>query len=146
MANGNAARDAGGVARIIPDGVVRMTIEMTTGNLYTDAESPSPQGERYHELLAAAGVRIARIESNAHSSAEDFWYDQDDDEWVAIIAGDAVLELADGTWHAMGTGDWIVIPAHTRHRIVGTSDRTLWLAVYIDGAARGSGPLLAPSP
>ena len=118
-----------------------MTMELTAGNLFEGDEPPSPLDERSRDLFARAGVRVARIESNAFSSPEDFWYDQDDDEWVAVIAGDAVIEFADGTWHAMCAGDWVVIPAGIRHRIAGTDERTIWLAVH---AARGA--LLPPTP
>jgi len=34
----------------------------------------------------------------------------------------------------MGAGDHLFIPAHTRHRVLATSEepRCLWLAVHID--------------
>jgi cupin 2 domain-containing protein len=102
-----------------------------TGNLFDQRDPPAIGSERLATLWSAGAVRVARIESSAHASPDGFWYDQDDDEWVVVLEGDAVIEFDDGDWHALGTGDWIVIPAHARHRIVHTAERTVWLAVHV---------------
>ena len=112
-----------------------MTMNLTAGNLLEGDDAPPSLHESSRDLYANGAVRIARIASNAYSSPEDFWYEQDDDEWVALVSGDAVIEFADGTWHCMGAGDWIVIPAGMRHRIAGTDAKTVWLAVHAKPAA-----------
>src|SRR5437868_6154456 len=100
-------------------------MNLESGNLFGSDEWPVAESEHHRDLAAWPNVRIEQIESNAYASAEGEWFDQDEDEWVAVITGDAVIEFADGTWHAMCAGDWVVIPAHVRHRIAGTSDRTV---------------------
>lgn len=78
------------------------------------------------------GVRIERIISNGHASPEGFWYDQDEHEWVMVIQGAAVLALDGQADVHLKAGDYLNIPAHTRHRVVCTaSDQTtVWLAVF----------------
>ncbi|MBI3822572.1 MAG: cupin domain-containing protein [Planctomycetes bacterium] len=84
-------------------------------------------------LLDAANVRIERIASHGHASPDDFWYDQDQHEWVALLKGAARLRFDDGTVE-MKPGDCINIPAHKRHRVEWTTpeEPTIWLAVLYD--------------
>jgi cupin 2 domain-containing protein len=77
------------------------------------------------------GVRIERIVSQGHSSPADFWYDQPESEWVLVLKGAARLEFEDRMVE-MSPGDYINIPAHTKHRVAWTSpdEPTIWLAVH----------------
>ena len=54
-------------------------------------------GEITKTLLAAPGVRIERIVSLGQASPPGFWYDQDEAEWVLLLAGAARLRFADET-------------------------------------------------
>ena len=105
-------------------------------NLFADLPSELP--EEITEILAEANsIRIERIISHGHSSPKDFWYDQDENEWVAVLKGRAKLlfESEDDPME-MGPGDFVTIPAHTRHRVEWTTpgETTVWLAVfYRDG-------------
>ena len=102
--------------------------EMT--NLLTDLSSELP-AELFTTLLTAANVRIERIVSHGHASADGFWYDQDQHEWVILLKGAARLRFDDGIIE-MKPGDFINIPAHKRHRVEWTSsdEPTIWLAVH----------------
>ena len=104
------------------------------GNVFAGLTEPGA-AEVFDTLFDSAAVRIERIVSHDHANAEDFWYDQPDDEWVMVVRGEAVLVLDDGRRHAMHAGDWILIPAHCRHRVASTGADTVWLAVHV--AARG---------
>jgi cupin 2 domain-containing protein len=95
------------------------------------ANLPAPAAEESFEtLFTAPGCRIERIVSHGHASPPDFWYDQAEDEWVALLEGEAVLAFADGARLTMRRGDWITIPAHGRHRVEATGPGTVWLAVH----------------
>ena len=90
--------------------------------------------EELTEVLAQSKyVRIERIVSTGQASPKDSWYDQDEDEWVVVLKGQAKLlfEDEDEPVH-MRPGDHINIPAHRRHRVEWTSpdEPTLWLAVF----------------
>lgn len=95
-----------------------------------------PAGEIVERLAGNSTVRIERIVSRGQASAEGFWYDQDEAEFVLVLAGAARLEFANGEVLALGPGDFVDIAPHRRHRVDWTDpdQRTVWLAVfYIPG-------------
>ncbi len=102
-------------------------------NLFADVPSPLPD-ELFTTLLEASDVRIERIVSHGHASPEGFWYDQDQHEWVMVLKGAARLRFEDEVVE-MKPGDFVNIPAHTKHRVEWTTpdEPTLWLAVHYDG-------------
>ena len=79
-----------------------------------------------------SAVRIERIVSQGHVSPEDFWYDQDEGEWVAVLQGEAELEFKDYKIK-LNSGDYIFIKPHELHRVIYTSSQPqcVWLAVFI---------------
>ena len=89
--------------------------------------------ERIEELLRRPGLRVERIVSMQAASSPDFWYDQDWDEWVAVLAGCGTLLFADGPERvALQAGEAMLIPAHCRHRVESTDpdNATIWLAIH----------------
>ena len=91
-------------------------------------------GEVMEVLVKTKKCRIERIISKGHSSPEDFWYDQEQDEWVMVLAGKAGIAFQkNDTIVEMNPGDSILIPAHERHRVAWTDPgtETVWLAVHI---------------
>lgn len=90
-------------------------------------------------MLESPSVRIERIISHGHASAEGFWYDQDDDEWVMMLRGTAAIRFGDGTLVDLGPGDHVHIPRHIRHRVERTSDDVVWLAVHLKAEPSPSG-------
>jgi cupin 2 domain-containing protein len=89
--------------------------------------------EAFELLLSRPGLSIERIVSHGHASPPDFWYDQDEDEWVMVVAGRAAIGFEDGREVELGPGDWLSLPAHCRHRVLRTATPTVWLAVYAGG-------------
>lgn len=84
-------------------------------------------------LLDAAHVRVERVVSVGHASPPGFRYDQDDGEWVAVLAGQARLSIdGEAAPRVLGPGDFVDLPAHTRHRVEWTDPAvpTVWLAVF----------------
>jgi cupin 2 domain-containing protein len=47
--------------------------------------------EHVDELLRRPNLRIERIVSTGQASAETFWYDQTEHEWVVVLSGRAKL-------------------------------------------------------
>ena len=94
--------------------------------------SPEPPGEAVEEILRADGFRIERIVSRGQNSPEGFWYDQQTEEWVLLISGNATLGFDDGRKVDLKPGDYILIPSHCRHRVERTSpgQETAWLTVH----------------
>lgn len=44
-------------------------------------------------LLRKENVRVERIVSTGQVSPEGFWYDQEENEWLMIVQGEAVLNV-----------------------------------------------------
>ena len=95
-------------------------------------EIPSKISDELITVLAESnGVKIERIVSDGHASPEGFWYDQDQNEWVLLLSGSAVLTI-ENKQIELNPGDHLLIPAHQRHRVESTSqtEKTIWLAVF----------------
>jgi len=97
-----------------------------------DAIPEDLQSEVFEKLVASDGVRIERIISKGHQSPESGWYDQDKNEWVLVLRGEAILSFADETSVRLKTGDFINITAHKKHRVEWTTPdvETIWLAIH----------------
>ena len=98
------------------------------------AQIPDAIPNELTETLAQAqGVRIERIVSHGHASSPDFWYDQEENEFVLLIQGAARLRF-ENELVTMNPGDWLDIPAHRQHRVEWTApdQPTIWLAVFYE--------------
>ena len=88
--------------------------------------------EIVEELLESESVRIERIVSKGHRSPEAGWYDQNENEWVAVLEGSGRIAYEDGSEIVLEKGDSLNIPKRTKHRVVWTDpdQPTIWLAVF----------------
>jgi len=91
--------------------------------------------ERIEVLWQTEQVRIERIVSTGQSSPPGFWYDQEEDEFVMLLQGTAMLDFDGGRRQQMEAGDFLLIPAHEKHRIAATSFQPpcIWLCVFLVG-------------
>jgi cupin 2 domain-containing protein len=97
------------------------------GRLASAADAPAA-GERIDRVIDVGGVVIEQILSSA--DVEPVTYDQDHDEWVVVTAGSATLDV-EGEEVELVVGEWVFLPARTRHRVVRTEATTTWLAVHL---------------
>ena len=107
-------------------------MSVTAGNLFADLPSAA-HAEQISALLSTPQVRIERIVSHGQASPQDFWYDQPRAEWVLVVAGSAGLLIeGEAAPRALSAGDYVHLPAHTKHRVAWTDARepTIWLAVH----------------
>ena len=103
----------------------------TMNNIFKNI--PNDLSEEVFEKLAGnENVTIERIVSKGHKSADNFWYDQEQNEWVIVLQGQARLEFDGGKIIELSQGDYCNIPAHQKHRVAWTQEdaETIWLAVY----------------
>ncbi|WP_020407549.1 cupin domain-containing protein [Hahella ganghwensis] len=101
------------------------------GNIF--ASIPRDKSSEVFEFLAGAGqVKIERIVSQGHTSPDSGWYDQDQNEWVMVVKGTAVITYDSGQDIRLQEGDYLNIPAHQKHKVSWTDPdtETLWLAVF----------------
>ncbi len=101
-------------------------------NLFQDLPNNLPE-ELIETVIENRYVRIERIVSTGQTSQNDFWYDQEDAEWVIVLKGEAkILFEGDENILHLKSGDHINIRAHKKHRVEWTStdEPTVWLAVF----------------
>ncbi len=105
---------------------------MKSKNIFHQIPTSLPE-EQFETILENDCLRLERIVSKGHVTPENKWYDQEQDEWVIVMKGSAILLFDDGSRVKMGPGDHIFIPAHRRHRVEWTSpgEETIWLALHI---------------
>ncbi len=97
------------------------------GNLKADIK-PADE-EIFETIFKNKTVKIERIISNSQISPGNFWYDQDDYEFVLLIEGEAVLKFEDETIK-LQKNDYIIIEPHKKHRVAYTSKSAVWLCVF----------------
>ncbi len=106
--------------------------KMETGNFFDDI--PSNIKEELIQIIAgSSNVRIERIISKGQSSPKDFWYDQNENEWVIVLKGKAKISIENyDSALILSEGSYVNIPAHTKHRVEWTEPdvETIWLAVF----------------
>jgi len=88
--------------------------------------------ELFELLVQSENVKIERIISKGHRSPESGWYDQERNEWVIVLKGEAIISFENEIDINLKAGTHINIPAHKRHKVSWTDPKTetIWLAVH----------------
>ncbi len=99
-------------------------------NIFKDIKVDKEK-EQFIDLLKHQNVRIERIVSNGQCSPVGFWYEQEENEFVLLLKGEAILEFEDREV-TLKEGDFINIPSYEKHRVKSTLENsaTIWLAVF----------------
>jgi cupin 2 domain-containing protein len=121
---------AAGISRIQEGMKGDASMEMT--NLFSPLRE-SKREEIFETLLETEHFRLERIVSAGQATPGGQWYDQERNEWVALLSGAAGLRLEDEQQaRIMRPGDHVLIPAHRRHRVEWTDphQETIWLALH----------------
>lgn len=105
---------------------------MLRGNFYSRPVDFDISEEFIQTLFKGGNIRVERIISTGQITPEGEWYDQETDEWVILLKGSAAILYESGEEFEVSSGDWLFIPAHTRHRVTFTSSEPecFWLAVH----------------
>ena len=106
---------------------------MEINNLFKGVPEKLPE-ELFETLLQRDGLRLERIVSHGHTTPPDEWYDQAWDEWVILLSGSATLQFDGGELRQLKPGDYVLIPAHCRHRVEATDkqEKSMWLALHLE--------------
>ena len=99
-------------------------------NIYKLPQEVS-QLEKFEQIVSGKNIQIERIISKGQTTPSGKWYDQTTDEWVILLQGEAELSY-DDTRVKLKAGDYLLIPAHKKHRVEYTSIEPvcIWLAVH----------------
>lgn len=92
----------------------------------------SSNEEIFETIISNNNILIEKIISTGQITSEGEWYDQDKDEWVILLQGEAKLSYFDGSNYSLKSGDYLLIPAHQKHRVEYTSIKPpcIWLAIH----------------
>jgi cupin 2 domain-containing protein len=95
--------------------------------------SPLPNKELFESLLTQENIRIERIISTGQTTPLGKWYDQEQDEWIILLQGEAEISYEDNSRCNLSSGDYLLIQAHQKHRVEYTSTNPpcLWLAIHL---------------
>jgi len=106
-------------------------MKMKSQNIFSDLPT-CLKNEVFDSLIKNESITIERIVSKGHRSPEHGWYDQERNEWVLIIKGQAILSFDDKQSINLNEGDYINIPPHKKHKVTWTNPdcETIWLAVH----------------
>ena len=105
---------------------------MLDGNLFEGIPEDLLE-ERFETILEKGGLRLERIVSRGHATADGQWYDQPADEWVTLLQGSAAIIIEGREAPVVMTpGDHLLLPARCRHRVAWTDPDgdTVWLALH----------------
>lgn len=97
-----------------------------------------PAEELFDRIAAGDHVLVERIVSTGQTTPPGEWLEQERDEWVVLLQGQAELSFADGTRVLLEPGDHALVPGGVRHRVERTSrdPACIWLAVHATGFAK----------
>ena len=104
---------------------------MKPGNIF--ASIPDNLDEEVLDLLVRHDyVKIERIISKGQTSPESGWYDQEQNEWVIVLKGGAIIYFEELGEVELKAGDYVNIPAHSKHKVSWTNpdSETIWIAVH----------------
>ena len=107
---------------------------MNVHNIFTKLPR-TQEAELFEDLIKNKSFRLERIISNGQATPEGEWYDQEQDEWVILLSGSAGLRIeGKDTIINLIPGDYLLIPAHVRHRVEWTDKHvpSIWLALHFD--------------
>ena len=104
---------------------------MNSGNIFEQIPV-NLEKEAFETLIQTKQLKIERIVSLGHASPEVGWYDQEKNEWVMVIRGEATVAFENEKPVHLKEGGYINIPAHKKHKVIKThlEKETLWLAVH----------------
>lgn len=109
-------------------------------NFFSLPASVAADGPEFLEtvLRGSGAFRVERILSHGQTTPDGEWYDQEEDEWVLVLEGSALLGYPDGSELRLEKGDQCFLPKHVKHRVAYTSSPCVWLAVFADSLAQST--------
>ena len=105
---------------------------MEIKNIYSKPKETSDEQEIFETLHKNENLQIERIITQKPFELPGEWYDQEKDEWVLLLEGEAELEFKDEFPIKLFKGDHIFIPAHKIHRVKQSAidQKCIWLAIH----------------
>jgi cupin 2 domain-containing protein len=109
-------------------------MDKKTGKNIFESASLTPGSDELFESLYDGNIRIEKIVSNGQTTPAGEWYEQEKDEFVMLLQGEARILFKTGSEVSLVKGDHLLIPARECHRVTFTSANPccIWLAIHGD--------------
>lgn len=93
---------------------------------------PFSKNELIEDILVNRNFKIERIISRGQITPENDWYDQMTNEWVMLLKGSAILLFENEEELKIEPGDYLNIPAHTKHKVIftDTEQESIWITIH----------------
>jgi cupin 2 domain-containing protein len=114
------------IGHVAPDGA-SASPPVQRGRLLDPSAAPA-DGERVEPLVRVRNLAVEQILSGRLETPVD--YRQEQDEWVVLLAGSAVLDV-DGERLELRPGDWVLVESGAPHRLERAEPGTSWLTVHL---------------
>ena len=90
------------------------------------------QDELFEDIIKTKNLKIERIISYGQTSPKSGWYESQENEWVIVLKGEAILSFENSDDVRLNAGDYINIPALKKHKVSWTlpDTETIWLAIH----------------
>jgi cupin 2 domain-containing protein len=103
-------------------------------NIFDQIPAVIPE-ELFDLIHKNSNIKIERIISKGHTSPKEGWFDQDLNEWVILLEGEANIEFEDNPKETIVTlvkGSYLFIPKNKKHKVIYTSTEPscVWLAIF----------------
>jgi cupin 2 domain-containing protein len=87
--------------------------------------------EIFDKILVTDDFYVERIVSPPMPGGDEKWYNQDTNELVILLQGNAKIEFENETV-SLKKGDYLTIEAHRKHRVAftGSNPVAIWLAIH----------------
>jgi len=105
---------------------------MKTKNIFSEIPE-NLKDEIFQSIIEKENLKIERIISNGQTTPEDFWYDQNQNEFIILLKGKAKILFEENSEEVeLNPGDYILIESHKKHKVTYTSkeETTIWLAIH----------------
>ncbi|MBK8549793.1 MAG: cupin domain-containing protein [Ignavibacteria bacterium] len=102
------------------------------GNIFDIPQNLPKNFELFQSIISKDNLSIERIISTGQKTPENQWLEQDKNEWVILLQGEAEMQFEDGINRILTAGDYLNIPENTKHKVLKTSSEPacIWLAVH----------------
>lgn len=107
-------------------------MKSTVENFFEIPSNLPDNFELFQSILSNDNLSIERIISTGQKTPDEQWLEQDKNEWVILLQGEAEIALENGVSKILKAGDYIHIPKSTKHKVKRTSAKPhcIWLAVH----------------
>lgn len=102
------------------------------GNFFDIPDNLPKNFELFQSVLSNENLSIERIISTGQKTPDNQWLEQDKNEWVILLQGEAEMQFENGANKILTAGNYIHIPKNTKHKVLRTTSDPpcIWLAVH----------------